>query len=198
MAVGLENAGMIVYDIPDELVGFGAHLRKQLRRAGALPVNLSVYLVNWADVPRLNDIIREAKAQYAVQIDEAVQNLGGRRPLRVNILRFDNRTAAEALDMAREGLTFLVADIHRALNARITKMAENGEAELPRRAQVDFVRRLQDAESMAVAFRLMEDVEVALDALRGAVAARLGAEVAAKYLKPSAPEKTPTPAVAVV
>lgn len=190
MAFGLENAGMIVYDIPDELVGFGAHLRKRLRRAGALPVNLSVYLVNWADVPRLNEIVRAAKARYAVQIDEAVQNLHNRRPLRVNILRFDNRTAAEALDMAREGLAFLVGDIHRALDRRIAKMADQAEAELPRRVQVDFVRRLQDAESMAVAFRLMEDIEVALDALRGAVAARLGAEVAAKYLK-SASAATP-------
>jgi hypothetical protein len=192
-----EDAGMIVYDIPDTLKPFGNFLRSELRKGGALPVNLSVYLVNWADVPRLNRIIERAKVKYRVEIDNAerlVQKTDGgfhltkngrlQRPLRVNILKFDNKTGEEAMRMAREGIAFLVADLHRALDERMKKMLAQSEGELPRRVQIKFIRRLQEAEGLAVAFRLMDDVDVALDALRMAVVAQISAEVATKYLTP--------------
>lgn len=184
--VALENAGMIVYDIPDGLRTFGNYLRKVLRRAGALPVNLSVYFVNWADVPRINEIIGAAKKKYAIEIADAVQNLGGHRPLRVNILKFDNATAPEALQMAREGLSWHIAALHASLRKRLAKMQEEGEAELPKRVQVILIKGVLEAEAMAMSFRLMEDVGVALDTLREAVVAQINAEVATKYLRPSA------------
>lgn len=185
--VALENAGMIVYDIPDGLRTFGNYLRKVLRRAGALPVNLSVYFVNWADVPRINEIIGAAKKKYAIEIADAVQNVRGlTRPLRVNILKFDNATAPEALQMAREGLSWHIAALHASLRKRLAKMQEEGEAELPKRVQVILIKGVLEAEAMAMSFRLMEDVGVALDTLREAVVAQINAEVATKYLKPSA------------
>ncbi len=198
MAQPFTDAGMIVYDIPDTLKPFGNYLREQLRKGGALPVNLSVYLVNWADVPRLNRIIQRAKERYRLEIENAdsmVQKTEGgfvitqngrlQRPLRINILKFDDKTGEEAMQMAREGLAFFVADLHRALDERIGKMQKNAEQELPRRVQIKFLRRLQECEGLAVAFRLMEDVEVALDTLRKLVVAQISADVATKYLNPS-------------
>ena len=62
-------------------------------------------------------------------------------------------------------------------------MTENGEEELPRRVQVTFARKLEEVYQMAMAFRLMDDVEVAYEAMREAIVAQIGAKVASKYLK---------------
>jgi hypothetical protein len=96
----------------------------------------------------------------------------------VNILKFDNETAGRAREMALEGLSFFIGDIHSSLKTRIKKMAKNGEDELPRRVQVSFARKLEEVYQMAMAFRLMDDVEVAYEAMREAIVAQIGAKVA--------------------
>lgn len=181
----LNNCGIIIYDVPDALKNFANYLRQKLRANGAMPVNLSVYMVNWPDVPRLEKIINDARKAYNQDIFEALQNTDNRmtRPLRVNILKFDNETADRAREMALEGLSFFIGEIHSSLKARIKKMIKNSEEELPRRVQVTFARKLEEVYQMAMAFRLMDDVEVAYEAMREAIVAQIGAKVAAKYLK---------------
>jgi hypothetical protein len=61
-------------------------------------------------------------------------------------------------------------------------MRERGEGELPRRVQIELVRKIEEVEAHAVAFRLMESVEEALEAARSAVVAQIGADVATKYM----------------
>ena len=188
--VKLEDAGMIVYDVPTEVQQFGAYLRRQLRASGALPVNLSVYLVNWPDVPRFERIIAEAKEKYA-EVLSAVSPIGGLQHtgdrtlygrLRCHILKFDNSSAERVLEMAMEGMAYLIGDIHASIDRRLTKMRERGEAELPRRVQLELCRKIEEVEAHAVAFRLMESVEEALAAARAAVVAQIGADVATKYM----------------
>ena len=181
----LNNCGIIIYDVPDVLKNFANYLRGKLRSNGALPVNLSVYMVNWADVPRLETIINDARKTYNQDIFDALQNIDHRmtRPLRVNILKFDNETSDRARQMAYEGLSFFIGEIHSGLKARIKKMIKNSEKELPRRVQVTFARKLEEVYQMAMAFRLMDDVEVAYEAMREAIVAQIGAKVASKYLK---------------
>jgi hypothetical protein len=183
--VDLNNCGIIIYDVPDSLKNFANYLRQKLRANGALPVNLSVYMVNWPDVPRLEKIINDARKAYNQDIFEALQNTDNRmtRPLRVNILKFDNETSDRARQMAYEGLSFFIGEIHMSLKNRIQKMSKNGEDELPRRVQVTFARKLEEVYQMATAFRLMDDVEVAYEAMREAIVAQIGAKVASKYLK---------------
>ncbi len=192
--VNLPDAGMIVYDVPTEVQQFGAYLRRQLRAGGALPVNLSVYLVNWADVPRFERIIAEAKEKYAEELSaivetgglQAVKNLRAKGGLygrlRVHILKFDDSSAERVTDMAVEGLSYLVADIHASIERRLEKMRERGAEELPRRVQLELCRKIEEVEAHAVAFRLMESVEEALEAARNAVVAQIGADVATKYM----------------
>ncbi len=188
--VNLSDAGMIVYDVPTEVQQFGAYLRRQLRAGGALPVNLSVYMVNWADVPRFERIIAKAKEKYAEELS-AVPTVGGLQHvgdktlygrLRCHILKFDDSSAERVTDMAIEGLSYLIADIHASIDRRLTKMRDRGEAELPRRIQLELCRKIEEVEAHAVAFRLMESVEEALDAARSAVVAQIGADVATKYM----------------
>jgi len=183
--VDLNNCGIIIYDVPDSLKNFANYLRQKLRANGALPVNLSVYMVNWPDVPRLEGIINSARKRYNQDIFEALQNTDSRmtRPLRVNILKFDNETSDRARQMAYEGLSFFIGEIHMSLNERLKKMLKNSEDELPRRVQVTFARKLEEVYQMAMSFRLMDDVEVAYEAMREAIVAQIGAKVASKYLK---------------
>lgn len=188
--VKLEDAGMIVYDVPTEVQQYGAYLRRQLRASGALPVNLSVYLINWADVPRFERIIEESKEKYAEVLAEVqgvggVQNTGtnnlyGR--LRCHILKFDNSSAERVREMAMEGMAYLIGDIHASIDRRLKKMREKGAEELPRRVQLELCRKIEEVEAHAVAFRLMESVEEALEAARAAVVAQIGADVATKYM----------------
>jgi len=188
--VNLNDAGMIVYDVPTQVQQFGAYLRRQLRAGGALPVNLSVYMVNWGDVPRFERIIEEAKEKYAEElsaIDETggLQHVGDRTlygRLRCHILKFDDSNADRVRDMAVEGLSYLIADIHASIDRRLEKMRNRAEEELPRRIQIELVRKIEEVEAHAVAFRLMESVEEALEAARNAVVAQIGADVATKYM----------------
>jgi hypothetical protein len=188
--VNLNDAGMIVYDVPTQVQQFGAYLRRQLRAGGALPVNLSVYMVNWADVPRFERIIAEAKEKYAEELS-AVDTTGGLQHvgdktlygrLRCHILKFDDSNADRVRDMAVEGLSYLIADIHASIDRRLEKMRNRAEAELPRRIQIELIRKIEEVEAHAVAFRLMESVEEALEAARSAVVAQIGADVATKYM----------------
>lgn len=188
--VNLSDAGMIVYDVPTQVQQFGAYLRRALRAGGALPVNLSVYLVNWADVPRFEKIIDEAKEKYAEELS-AVAETGGLQHtgdrtlygrLRCHILKFDDSSAERVTDMAIEGLSYLIADIHDSIDRRLKKMRDRGGDELPRRVQLELCRKIEEVEAHAVAFRLMESVEEALAAARAAVVAQIGADVATKYM----------------
>ena len=101
---------------------------------------------------------------------------------RCHILKFDDSNADRVRDMAVEGLSYLIADIHASIDRRLEKMRNRAEAELPRRIQIELIRKIEEVEAHAVAFRLMESVEEALEAARSAVVAQIGADVATKYM----------------
>jgi len=179
MAGKLTNMGVIIYDIPDTLKTFGNYLRRKLRAGRALPVNKSVYLINWSDKPHIDRLVEKTKERFAEKLAEFGLRLDAR------ILKYDDASAEEAYRMAADGLNFLIAGISTSLKSRLDKMAVRGEAELPNAVQVRFIKKLQEAECLAVAFCLMDDVEIALEGARKAVSAQIAADVAAKYLKPS-------------
>ena len=184
----LENIGFVHYDIPDRIKTFANQLRRKLRQGRALPASMSCYLVNWPDTPAIEKIIKEAKAAYLEEYPDDEGTING---LVINVLKMDDLTAEEAGRMAVEGLSRMIGQISGSLVKAIKKMKKD-EAELPRRIQVNFVKKMQEAMSLAVAFRLMDDVEVAMDSMKEAVTAQIGAKVAKKYLpdvKPSTSER---------
>lgn len=178
----LENVGFVHFDIPDKIKRFANRLRKSFRRGRALPASMSCYIVNWPDSPAINAIYEAAKKEYVEKYPEDEHTING---LIINVLKMDDATAEEAGRMAVEGLTRMCGQIQGSLTKQLKKMKKEGEDELPRRLQVGFCKKMQEALNLAVAFGLMEDVEVALEAMQTAVVAQIGAKVAAKYMKPS-------------
>jgi len=190
---GLSEIGILHYDIPGGLNCFWYRLQRVLRSGRALQASKSVYLVNWADVPKVQELIDGAKKAFAEKYPERVGGLWG---LRMSFLKFDDATAEEARAMAVDGLSRLISEIGAALKARIEKMREYGEEDLPQRVKRSFAQRVQECEGLAVAFRLMEEVEVALDAVKKVVVAEVGADVYAtvadgKRMKPRRAKKEP-------
>lgn len=174
---GLENCGVLHYDIPVSIARFGIWLRKELRRGKALPASKSVYLVNWTDVPRLQGVVDRAKAAYSDKYPEEAATLNR---LAVAFLKFDNATADEARRMAVEGMNRLIAETTEALKKQIKKAKKEGEG-LSRANQRKFVKRFKECKMLAIAFRLMEDVEGPMAELWTLVEDEVGAEVAAKF-----------------
>jgi hypothetical protein len=175
----LENVGFVHFDIPDRIKRFANWLRKKLRKGRALPASMSCYLVNWSDTPMIRQIIDEAKAAYIKEYPDDEGTVNG---LVMNVLKVDDASAEEAAQMAVEGLARLIGQVQSSLVKALKKIEKDGEIDLPRRIQVGFVRKMQEAMNLAIAFRLMEDVQVALDAMQTAITAQIGAKVAAKYL----------------
>jgi superfamily II DNA helicase RecQ len=183
---GLNEIGILHYDIPGRLNCFWYRLQRVLRSGRALQASKSVYLVNWADVPKVQELIDKAKEAFAEKYPDRVGGLWG---LRMSFLKFDDATAEEARVMAVDGLSRLISEIGAALKARIEKMKEYDEEDLPQRVKRSFAQRVLECEGLAVAFRLMEDVQVALDMVKQIVVTEVGAELYAtvadgKRLKP--------------
>jgi hypothetical protein len=177
----IRDLGMILYDIPDTLRSFRNYLRRRLRQGRALPVNLSVYLINWGDLPTVKAILDSAKRDYE---DEG--KLPNGYPLNCHIMKYDDVTAEEGHRLALEGLSRLCAEIHSSIAAKLKKMRKTGEKEMPRRVQVTYVKRITEIENLAMAFRLSDDLDIAIEASRKAVVAQIGPEVAEKYMKDAA------------
>lgn len=193
---GLNEIGILHYDIPGTLNCFWYRLQKILRSGRALQASKSVYLVNWADVPKVQELIDGAKKAFSEKYPERVSGLWG---LRMSFLKFDDATAEEARAMAVDGLSRLISEIGTALKARLAKMQEREEDDLPQRVKRAFAQRVLECEGLAVAFRLMEDIQVALDAVKSIVVAEIGADLYAtvaegKRLKPRRKAKVEAPA----
>lgn len=178
----LENIGFIHFDIPEVIKRFGNRLRKRLRVGRALPASMSCYMVNWPDTPAFEKLIDDAKKLYAEKYPEDLPRVNR---LIINVLKMDDATAEEAGQMALDGLNRLIAQIGDSLTAKLKKMKKAGEDEMPRRVQVTFIKKLQEIECLAMAFRMGDDVELALEAARKIVTAQIGVDVAEKYLKDS-------------
>jgi len=170
----LEEIGILHYDVPTGLQNFYFRLQKVLRGGRALQASKSVYLVNWADMPKIQGLVDGATKDFLEKYPEGAAKLTG---LRISFLKFDDVTAEEAHAMAVEGLSRLISEVGTALKARLAKMKERNEDELPRRIKRLFAKRLLECEELAVAFRLMEDIEVGLEVLKKAVVAEVGTEV---------------------
>lgn len=181
--IGLSDAGMIVYDVPDSHRDFRNFLRRKLRDGRALPVNKSVYAVKWGDVPRYEAIIAHAKRKHEIENDWMLQ---------IHIIKFDDVTAEKAGEMALIAMRQMIGQVRASLAAKLKKMEAKGEHEFSRTVQISFVRKLVEVENLAMAFAMSDDVEIALEAARRAVEAQIGAEVAEKFLK----NKTSKPPVA--
>lgn len=173
----IRDLGMILYDIPDSLRSFRNYLRKRLRQGRAMPVNLSVYLINWGDLPTVQAILDSAKRDY-----EEDGKLPNGYPLNCHIMKYDDVTAEEGYRLAKEGLSKLCAEIHSSISAQLKKMKKANLDEMPRRMQVTYIRRIEEIANLAMAFRLSDDLEIAIEASRKAVVAQITPEVAAKYL----------------
>jgi hypothetical protein len=174
---GLENCGVLHYDIPVSISRFGIWLRKELRKGKALPASKSVYLVNWSDVPRLQGVVDGAKVAYTEKYPEEAATLNR---LSVAFLKFDNATGEEARRMAVEGMNRLIAETTDSLKKQIKKADGEG---LPRAIQRKFIKRIKECKMLAIAFRLMEDVEGPMAELWTLVEEEIGAEVAAQIAK---------------
>ncbi len=177
----LEEAGILHYDVPDEIRPFAGRLRARLRRGRALPASKSVYIINWADKPALEKMIEKAKESFAEDYPDDAHKVSS---FVGDFIKADDVSAEQAHEMAVRGLARLCSEIHSSLAAKLKKMKKAKVGEMPRRVQVSFIHKLKEVECLAVAFRLMEDVEVALEAATKAVMAHLAAEVVAKHLKP--------------
>jgi len=172
----LENVGVLHYDIPDKIVRFGTWLRNALRAGHALPASKSVWLINWADLPRLQGILDLAKARYEEKYPE---ESGFFSNLKFAFLKFDNATSEQAYQMAVTGLTSFLKDLQKSVLLQARKAAETGEA-IPKWYQREFIKRAREAKILAVAFRLMEDVITPLEETWKMVEDQVGTEMAAK------------------
>jgi len=170
----LEEIGILHYDVPTGLQNFYFRLQKVLRSGSALQASKSVYLVNWADMPRVQGLVDSATKDFLEKYPEGADKLTG---LRISFLKFDDVTSEEAHEMAVEGLSRLISEVGTALKTRMEKMQQRNEDELPRRIKRLFAKRLLECEELAIAFRLMEDIEVGLEVLKKAVVAEVGTEV---------------------
>lgn len=176
----LENVGILHFDVPDEIKSFAGRLRHRLRKGRALPASKSVYIVNWGDVPGIEGMILDAKEGFREKYPEDAHKVDA---FIADFLKVDDVTAEKAHEMAVRGLSHLISEIGRSLKLQLKKIEKLGEAELPRRIQITLINKLKEIECLVVAFRLMEDVDVALEAQRKAIMAQLAAEVMAKHLK---------------
>lgn len=176
----LENAGILHYDVPDEIRGLATRLRARLRRGRALLASKSVYIIHWSDEPGISQIIDDAKSAYAKKHPEKE---GFVNHLQINAIKADDATAERLHQMAVSGLSALIGDLHLSLKKKLKKMSDEGETEMDEDIQKRMVKKIEEIEILAVSFRLMDDVGVALDAVRTAVVTQLSAEVAAKLAK---------------
>lgn len=183
----IRDLGMILYDIPDTLRSFRNYLRRRLRQGRALPVNLSVYLINWGDLPAVKAILDSAKRDY-----EEDGKLPSGYPLNCHIMKYDDVTAEEGHRLALEGLSKLCSEIHSSISAQLKKMRKAKLEEMPRRMQVTYIKRITEIENLAMAFRLSDDLDIAIEASRKAVVAQITPEVAAKYLPATDTKSTKT------
>ena len=171
---GLNDIGILHYDVPTGLQNFYFRLQKVMRSGRALQASKSVYLVNWADMPKVKELVDAATKDFLDKYPDGAAKLQG---LRISFLKFDDATAEEAHAMAVEGLSRLISEVAASLKMRVAKMADRNEDELPRRIKRGFAKRLLECEELAVVFRLTEDIEVALDEVKQIVLAEVGAEV---------------------
>lgn len=171
---GLSDIGILHYDVPTGLQNFYFRLQKVMRSGRALQASKSVYLVNWADMPKVKELVDAATKDFLDKYPDGAAKLQG---LRISFLKFDDATAEEAHAMAVEGLSRLIAEVTVSLKTRVAKMANRNEDELPRRIKRGFAKRLLECEELAVVFRLTEDIEVALDEVKQIVLAEVGVEV---------------------
>jgi hypothetical protein len=176
----LENVGVLHYDVPDEICRFGDWLRRSLRCGHALPASKSVWLINWADLPRLQGILDLARAKYGEKYPED-SALFAR--LKFAFLKFDNASSEQAYQMAVTGLTALLKDIQKSVYHQIKRAAERNEPGITREYQRLFVQKVREARVLAVAFRLMDDVVGPLEETWKLVEENVGAEVAARLVK---------------
>ena len=73
----LTDIGFIHFDIPDRIKRFANQLRKKLRQGRALPASMSCYIVNWADTPRLSQIIEDAQKEYVKEYPDDEGTING-------------------------------------------------------------------------------------------------------------------------
>jgi hypothetical protein len=178
MTTALENMGVVHYDVPDEISRFGSWLRSSLRVGHALPASKSVWLFNWADLPRLQGILDMARAKYMQKYPEDTTMFSR---LKFAFLKFDNATAEQAYQMALTGLTSFLEDIRKSVLLQVRKAAKTGEA-ISKGYQREFVKRVREAKILAVAFKLMDDVVGPLDETWKMVEDQVGTEIAAKIV----------------
>lgn len=184
----LKEVGIIHFDVPDEIRLFAGRLRHRLRKGRALPASKSVYLFNWGDLLGLQQIVEDARESFREKYPDDAQKLG---TLIVDFVKADDVTSEQAHEMAVRGLSNLIGQIHGSLKKQLDKAREEGESELPRRIQITFIHKMEEIEALGMAFRLMDDVGVALEAARKLVSAQIGKDVAEKFLAKERKEKKP-------
>ena len=161
------NHGILMYDISVKKRNFADTLRRRLRRWG-IRINFSVWLIDWRARAVIRKVILEVEKQY----DEKVPSIKFRK--------FDEESRDEADGDALEGLMQFINDTADAVMTSAKQKIEQGQKELPRRKQYDFLHRLEDIRTLAITFKLMADVEVAYDTIKKLVVAELNFEVLKK------------------
>ncbi len=176
MNKALENVGVLHYDIPDKIERFASWLRNALHAGHALPASKSVWLINWADLPRLQGILDRARAKYEEKYPEESALFVN---LKFAFLKFDNSSAEEAYQMAVTGLTSFIKDIQRSILHQVRKADKTGD-EIPQWYKREFVKKMREAKVLAVAFRLMDDVVTPLEDTWKMVEEAVGFEMISK------------------
>ena len=162
--------GVLVYDIPTSLAALGNRLRKLIRKV-SIRVNLSVYMIQWGQKAQIEAMVARAETKSEAKVPN------------IRILKFDSVSDAEARDMAVQGLRDYINGIAAGLRKKVAKMQKEDMTEMEAWAQASFVKKVKEAEGLAVAFQLMEDVEPALKAVSELVEAQLSLDRVRRMLK---------------
>jgi len=174
--------GIFMYDIAVTKRNFADTLRRRLRRWG-IRINWSVWLIDWRARAAIRKVILEVEEQY----DEKIPSIKFRK--------FDEESRDEADGDALEGLMQFINETADAVLDSVRKKTEKGLKELPRRKQYDFLHRLEDIKTLAITFKLMEDIEVAYETVKKLVSAELNFDVMQKLQEEKEKEEALLPAL---
>lgn len=149
--------GLLVYDIPSNNKKLYARLRKAIK-GKCLRINLSVYLIPWAQKQQMDDIISSAGGQgYA------------------SLTKFDGSESEQLEATAKRCLQEQTGNILKALQAEI-------DSSVQKYAHVYRAKdRLAEAQAIALLFGFEQDVSALFDACK----ILLSALTASRYVDPA-------------
>ena len=144
--------GVLIYDVPTDEKGTYSKIRSKIGQH-ALRVNLSVWILDWAQKDRVEALIK------------SIHEEGSHADIR--ILKFDESSEPELMVMAREALSNQIEHIRVALTKRmkdlqveLTKAEEPAVINAKRRGAILHAKReLATAKTLAFTFNIMQDVD---------------------------------------